>query len=198
MADIPHPRCFGLESSSVEPFTPLPISFTVPVLPIQDAAVIQPCRHLCPTLCHPRTPMLLLLSTAAMPILPRPPRNPPTPSISITISFPPIRNSHPSLPLHDPNGPVLRPPPSNRFMPGYSQFELTLSPMFPCTLLLIISDLELLLHVQRLKRLKDMEDYPVVHPALATSHTSSVASNSSTTTNNHQQNLGAKGWKLAR
>jgi len=42
MADIPHPSCFGLKSSSVEPFTPSPLSFTMPILPIQDAAVIHP------------------------------------------------------------------------------------------------------------------------------------------------------------
>ena len=66
-----------------------------------------------------------------MPILPRPPRNPSTPSISITISFPPIHNSHPSLPLYDPNEPVQRPPPSTRFKPGYSQFEVGSSSLPP-------------------------------------------------------------------
>jgi len=42
-------------------------------------------------------------------------------------NFSPVHDSYSSLPLYDPNGPVLRPPSSTRFIPGYSQIKVASS-----------------------------------------------------------------------
>ena len=130
MADIPHPSCFGLESSPVEPSTPSPISSIVPVLPMQDATVIHPVEFSSTPLVS--TPMPNAMSSmaphAAAPVYHSHahPAVPPTQP-----SYPFYFDSHPLLSLYDLNRHALRPPSSTWFMPGYSQFEVAFSSSAP-------------------------------------------------------------------
>ena len=141
VAEIPHPTCFGLESSSVESSTPSHMSSNVPIISMHDASIIyaedfsstsvvstpvvMPHPSLVPMLTHPASSVSCSHTTTTSP-----PTPPPYPFYFN--NFPPIHNSHPSLPLYGPNGSIFRPLPStSRSLHGYSQFKVGSSSSVP-------------------------------------------------------------------
>jgi len=125
MAEIPPPSCFGISSPMLEPSTPLHASAMLP-LPIATAA--SPSSV--PTLASATEDASASSSRLAVPSMhggALPPLTvPPPPSYPFyfnNVSHP-VPNAHPSLPLYEPTGLQVQPPPSMFRRSGYSQFEM--------------------------------------------------------------------------
>ncbi|KAJ8437471.1 hypothetical protein Cgig2_002972 [Carnegiea gigantea] len=125
----------------MEPSTPSTMSSNVPIISMHDASIIYADDFSSTSVVS--TPMVMLHPSLA-PMLTHPafsvscshttttsPTTPPLYPFYFN-NFPPICNSHPSLPLYSPNGSIFQPLPStSRSLHGYSQFEVGSSSSAP-------------------------------------------------------------------
>ncbi|KAJ8427074.1 hypothetical protein Cgig2_008943 [Carnegiea gigantea] len=187
MAGVPPPSCFGLNTPPMEPSSPIPIAPTM-LVPVptpsmhgvaSSSRAVDPAIVSQPPLGHASFPSNFEVTAMSVP----------QPAYPFYFNnFPTAHNSHPSLPLNDPHGSIVRPPVSaSRPFFGYSQFEvgsLSTAPPRPTSIVyytllglgrdyetlvttlmhvsmnLTFDDLRprLLLHEQWLKTLTEMED----------------------------------------
>ncbi|KAJ8421767.1 hypothetical protein Cgig2_018960 [Carnegiea gigantea] len=125
MAEIPPPSCFGISSPMLEPSTPLPASAMSP-LPIATAASPSSVPALASGAEDASASQSRLAAPSMHGVALQPPTVPPPPSYPFyfnNVSHP-VYNSHTSLPLYEPTGLQVQPPPSMFRRSGYSQFEM--------------------------------------------------------------------------